>query len=213
MSEYLKTIQEQLVWATGGSWFEYIAVIASVAYVILAAAKSIWCWPMAFVSSAIYVAIMWNLNLYQDAYLYAYYTIMAVYGLWTWARPPKSEEAETQAELPISVWSWKIHLIAGVIVSAIALSLGYYFDNYTDADFPFWDSFTTWFALFATFLVTRKVLENWIYWIVLDAIWAVIYFKKGIPATSGLMIFYTGFAIYGFINWYRSWKRENAWAA
>ncbi|MEM9026648.1 MAG: nicotinamide riboside transporter PnuC [Verrucomicrobiota bacterium] len=210
MAEFLKSIQEQLVWATGGSWFEYIAVVASVAYVVLAAAKSVWCWPMALLSSAIYTAILWNQRLYQDAYLHIYYLLMAVYGLWVWTRRRESVESQVSEELPVVVWHWKIHLLGAVCVSAVALTLGYVFDTKTDADFAYWDSFTTWFAVFATFLVTRKVLENWIYWVVLDIIWAVIYWKKGLHVTSGLMVFYTIFAAYGFVNWYRSWRVETS---
>ena len=205
MQEILDLIKGQLVWATG-EWFEYVAVLAGVAYVVFAAARSIWCWLMGFISSAIYVAIMINADLYMDALLYLYYTLMAVYGFWVWKFGAVPQSAEKSDELPVTVWSWKVHLIAGILLSFTAYGCGYWLSKNTEADFPYWDSFTTCFAFFATFLVTRKVLENWIYWVILDVIWAVIYFHKGYQATTGLMIFYTIFAIYGFINWYRSWR-------
>ena len=209
MGEFLQSIQEQLIWATGGAWFEYLAVVCGVAYVILAAARNIWCWPMGFISSAIYVVIMWDLRLYMDTLLFVYYVVMAVYGFWMWKWGGVKNDT-AQQELPVAVWSWKTHLLWAVGLSVGASANGYFLAHNTNAAFPYWDSYTTWFALFATFLVTRKVLENWIYWVVLDLIWAVIYFKKGIPATSGLMIFYTGFAIYGFSNWLKRWKAERA---
>lgn len=206
MTEFLEQLQQELVWANG-SRLELLAVVCSVAYVLLAAARKIACWPAGLIASLIYIPMMWDLRLYMDAALHGYYAVMAVYGFWVW-RGLGNKQTAAQDEQPVVIWSWKRHLGWGVFLTTAACSTGWILDAYTDADFAYLDSLTTAFALFATYLTTRKVLENWIYWIVLDIVWAWLYSVKGIPMTSGLMVFYVFVATYGLINWYGRWKRQ-----
>jgi nicotinamide mononucleotide transporter len=74
-------------------------------------------------------------------------------------------------------------------------------DNYTNASFAYLDTFTTVFAVFATYLVTQKVLENWLYWVVIDFVSIYLYIEKGLMPTVVLFIFYVIIAGYGFIKW------------
>ena len=207
MTDFLEQLQQELVWATG-SWIELVAVLCGVAYVLLAAARKIACWPMGLLASFIYIPIMWDLKLYMDATLHIYYALMAIYGFWVWRGGGSEKQEEITAEQPVIIWSWKRHLVWGIFLTVAACSTGYVLDTFTYADFAYLDSLTTAFALFATYLTSRKVLENWIYWIVLDIVWAWLYSVKGIPMTSGLMVFYVFVATFGLVNWHKRWKAQ-----
>jgi nicotinamide mononucleotide transporter len=90
------------------------------------------------------------------------------------------------------------------------LVLGYVIANYTPAAFPYLDTFTTVFAVFATYLVTQKVLENWLYWVVIDAISIYLYIEKGLIPTTVLFIIYVIIAAYGYFKWQAIYRQSKA---
>jgi nicotinamide mononucleotide transporter len=75
---------------------------------------------------------------------------------------------------------------------------------YTDAAFPYWDSLTTWSAMFATWLVARKVLENWYYWLIIDAVSVWLYVERGLMFIAGLYLVYLVMIVFGYVAWKRS---------
>jgi len=186
-------------------WLELVAMLLALAYIILAAQGSLWCWPAAFFSTALYTVIFYDVLLLMDSALNAYYLVMAVYGYWTWQKNTSSNSAESQltknAPLAIVSWSANTHLKACLTLTIISLVLGYIIANYTPASFPYLDTFTTVFAVFATYLVTQKVLENWLYWIVIDAVSIYLYIEKGLIPTTVLFIIYVIIAAYGYFKW------------
>jgi nicotinamide mononucleotide transporter len=84
--------------------------------------------------------------------------------------------------------------------------MGFYFSTYTSAKMPIVDSFTTIFSIIATYLVTKKVLENWLYWIVIDVVSIYLYFGRDLHLTSLLFIVYTVIAIFGYFSWIKKVK-------
>ncbi|MEO9945483.1 nicotinamide riboside transporter PnuC [Paraglaciecola sp.] len=176
------------------SWLEWIAVILALAYVYFAAKQNIWCWPSALISTAIYTWLFWSVSLPFHTVLNAYYLIMAVYGWRKW----NSSYSEA---LAVKVWPWPYHLSSIVLLSFTAWALSYFASSVLDADYLYLDAFVTVFSVFTTFLVTHKVRENWLYWIVINVFGAYLYFAKGLSLTGVLYLFYAGFAIYGFIQW------------
>lgn len=153
------------------SYWEYTAVLLGLAYLVLAMKQSLWCWPAAFVSTSIYTIMFWQGFLYMESFLNFYYLVMAIYGWWQW-RGSKQQitgvEKETLVAKTIQSWSATKHaswIGAGVV---IAMGLGYLLDTYTQARMAYLDSFTTVFAIMTTYMVTQKVLENWLYWVVID---------------------------------------------
>ena len=118
---------------------------------------------------------------------------MAIYGYLQWNRPKK--------KITIGTWPLKRHLLifgVGIIASFI---LGKLFEIYTDAALPIIDSFTTIFSLFATYMVTKKILENWIYWIIIDIVSVYLYFIRDLQLTAGLFTAYTIIAVFGYLSW------------
>ncbi len=174
----------------------------AVLYLLLAIRQNIWCWLCAGISTAIYVALFLNARLYMESALNVFYFAMAVYGWSVWHRG--SSEGR---ELPVSVWRAATHAYAITAIIAASLSSGYLLSRYTDAAFPYVDSLTTWAAIWATFLVARKVLENWWYWIVIDIASIFIYWSRDLQLTSLLFVVYVVMIPFGLISWTRSWRQ------
>lgn len=175
-------------------------MLLAVAYIVLAIKQSLWCWPAAFLSTLIYTILFFDVSLLMDSFLNAYYLIMAVYGWYSWKYGGKAEEKELDVTTYGVVKNIKIILL----LTVLSLGVGYIMANYTTASFAYMDSFTTVFALFATFMLARKVLENWVYWIVIDSISIYIYIQKGLNLTAILFVIYT---VLAFVA-YKKWKEE-----
>jgi nicotinamide mononucleotide transporter len=182
------------------STWEAIAMILAIAYILLAIKQSLWCWYAAFVSTLIYSVLFFDVSLLMDSALNVYYLIMAVYGWYSWKYGGKLEETE----LEVSTYGLNKNIIIIGVLSVISTVLGYIMANYTSADFAYIDSFTTVFAVFSTYMLAKKVIENWIYWIVIDVVSIYIYIQKGLNLTAVLFAIYTVLAIVA----YRDWKIE-----
>lgn len=194
-------------------WLELLAMILALAYVILAALGSIWCWPAAFASTALYTYIFYDVSLLMDSALNIYYLIMAVYGYWVWQKDIKVKNQDNQpSQLTIVTWQLGIHTKICLLLTVISMGLGYFMANYTSAHFPYLDTFTTVFAIFATYLVTKKVLENWLYWIVIDAVSIYLYMAKNLMPTVVLFAIYILIATWGYFKWFSVYKRHKVTA-
>lgn len=208
----LPKVIESIFTITGLEW---IAMLLSLAYVILAARGSLWCWPAAFISTALYTYIFYEYLLLMDSALNAYYLIMAVYGYWAWSKSNKNTVNKTSEKNPQQVnninnpndsftvvtWQLSWHIKACAILAVISMVWGYVMANFTPADFPYLDTFTTVYAVFATYLMAQRVLENWIYWIVIDFISIFLYVQKALYPTTLLFIIFVGIAFYGYVKW------------
>jgi len=213
-TEYLSTLP----------WLELVAMLLALAYVILAAQGSLWCWPAAFISTALYTIVFYDVLLLMDSALNAYYLVMAVYGYWAWqkntstntqSQSVQSQNLQSQKDQPTSslaIVSWQAswHLRACLILAVISLALGYVMANYTPAVFPYLDTFTTVFAVFATYLVVQKVLENWLYWLVIDFASIYLYVEKDLMPTAVLFMIYVVIAAYGYLKWQELYKLSKA---
>jgi nicotinamide mononucleotide transporter len=175
------------------SWAELLAVVLAIAYVWLAARQNIWCWPCALISTGIYIWLFWAVTLPFQTILNVYYLLMAVYGWMKWFQ---------QQDNPIiEQWSLLRHLYWIVALIAVALTLPHISGLYADTKLVYLDAFVTVFSVFTTYLVAHKVLENWLYWIVINTFAAYLYLQTGLIMTAGLFVFYMLFAIYGYFKW------------
>ncbi|MDO6505799.1 nicotinamide riboside transporter PnuC [Colwellia sp. 4_MG-2023] len=190
-----------ITYAESLPWLELVAMLLALAYVLLAAAGSIWCWPAALISTAIYTYVFYDVLLLMDSALSIYYLVMAVYGYWAWQQRTPTKNEQSSPPLDIVSWQFSFHVKACLVLTFIALALGYIMANYTPADFPYLDTFTTVFAVFATYLVAQKVLENWLYWIAIDAASIYLYIEKDLTPTAVLFILYTFIATWGYFKW------------
>jgi nicotinamide mononucleotide transporter len=184
---------------------EAVAVVAAILYLLLAIRENIWCWLFAGISTAIYVYLFITARLYMESALNVFYFAMAIYGFSVWYRGRTDEH-----ELPVSKWSLPVHSYAIAAIIAASLGSGYLLDTRTDAAFPYIDSLTTWSAIWATFLVARKVLENWWYWLAIDIASIFIYWSRDLQLTSLLFVVYVIMIPFGLIGWTRSWRESQA---
>ena len=184
---------------------EAVAVVLAVLYLLLAIRQNIWCWLCAGISTAIYVYLFLNARLYMESALNVFYFAMAIYGWSVWTRGRTDDH-----ELSVSVWHVTIHGYAIAAIVAASLISGFLLNRYTDAAFPYIDSLTTWGAIWATFLVARKVLENWWYWLVIDIASVFIYWSRDLQLTSLLFVIYVAMIPFGLISWTRSWRETHA---
>ena len=177
---------------------ESIAVFFSILYVVLAVKENIWCWVAAGISVILYIYICFSAQLYPETGLQFFYLFMALYGYYNWNKKEQS--------LQISEWSISKHLFVLVIGAILTFLMGFYFATYTNAKMPIVDSFTTIFSIFATYMVVKKILGNWLYWIVIDTVSVYLYFSRDLHLTSLLFIVYTIIAIFGYFSWIKKMK-------
>ena len=176
---------------------ESIAVLFSILYVVLAVKENIWCWGAALISVSLYIYICFSAQLYPETGLQVFYFIMAIIGYYMWNKENKEE---------IKEWSEIKHLLIILLGAILTFIMGFYFSTYTNSQMPIIDSFTTVFSIIATYMVIKKVLGNWLYWIVIDAVSVYLYFNRDLHLTSLLFIAYTIIAIFGYFSWMKKMK-------
>jgi nicotinamide mononucleotide transporter len=183
---------------------ELVATLLAVAYVVLALKHSIWCWPAALLSTLLFTHVMWDSALLSDALLQIYYAGMAVYGWWRW-RQLQQQSGQAQ---PVYEWVWQRHLLLISLTAMAGLVLGYLMANYTRADFAYLDAQTTAFSLVATWLVAKKLLSNWLYWVVIDAVSIFVYAQKHLYFLTALFMLYTVIAVLGYFVWRSQYQMQ-----
>ncbi len=185
------------------SW-EIAAALMGVAYILLAAKESQWCWLFAFCSTLIYTLLFWEGQLPMQALLNFYYIGMAVYGYWLWQKHGKTEDY-----LAISRWGLSNNLLFIVIGVVISSLVTYYLQVTEQSKSPALDAYTTVFAVMNTWLMAKKILQNWLYWIIIDAAAVVLYIETSYYATAALFVLNTILAVAGYISWIRLYKQQS----
>ena len=184
---------------------ELVAVIFAIAYLLLAIRQNIWCWLCAGISTGLYVYLSADARLYMASALNVFYFAMAGYGWFAWRAG-----AGGAVELPVTVWPWRRHAVALATIGGLSALSGTLLHGFSDAAWPYVDSLTAFAAIWATFLVARKVLENWWYWLLIDAASVFIYWSRDLELTALLYVFYLGLIPIGLLSWTRSLRRQAA---
>jgi len=204
-----------LTQALQSSLLEAIAVVFAVAYLLLAVKENSWCWAAAIVSSAIYLVIFWDVNLYMESGLQCFYIGMAVFGLKQWQGAGTAAPVGTQVtrqSIPaarIQRWSLRSHFIVLLSILLLSLLSGYVLNSGTDARLPYIDAFTTWGSIFTTYMVAKKVLENWIYWLVIDVVSIALYLDRELYFTAALFAIYIVIIFFGWFAWLKSYQKTS----
>ena len=180
------------------NWLEITAVIFAILYLILAVKQNILCWIAGIISSVLYFFIMQKAGLYMEAYLQVFYVVMGIYGWSQWSASNASNPS-----FIVNTWSKYQHMIAISIILALSLLSGSLLERYTDAALPFLDALVSWGAVVATYMVAKKLLENWIYWFVIDATSIFLFIERGLWLSAVLFATYLVIIFFG----YQSWKK------
>jgi len=185
------------------NWVEIFGVITGLLFLYFEIKENYLMWPLGLISSALYFVIFYNSKFYADMSLQIYYVVISLYGWYFWTKGGKTDKKE---DVPIS----KLNLKQAVMYLIISAILFYFYSNilvkYTDSPLPYWDSFTTALSIVATFMLTRKIIEQWLIWIVVDAVSLGLYIYKGLYPTALLFAVYTVLAIVGYLQWRKSYN-------
>jgi nicotinamide mononucleotide transporter len=181
---------------------EEISVVFAVAYLVLAIRQSLWCWPAALISVALAAVVVLDARLYMDVALQVFYMAMAIYGWRQWRRGGDRHEGVRVHRWPPARHAFAIGLIVALSLVFWLLLMG------TRAAYPFLDSLTAIASVVTTFMVARKVIENWIYWFVIDAILVYLYFARDLYWFAGLYAAYLVMVVIGYRAWQKSLREQ-----
>ena len=182
---------------------EWLAVGFNLMFVILIIKENKWGWPFGIIGSLISIYIFMVSKYYSEAILYSYYVFMGIYGWMRWSSPKPEKTL-------VREWSFAKHIISLVSGTLLFMALGHLFSTYTDADKPYYDSFSTIFSFIATYMEAQKILSAWIYWILLNGYSVWLYMSKDLEVYGYLMVFYTILSVVGWLQWKKSMQAQSA---
>jgi nicotinamide mononucleotide transporter len=180
------------------SWLEFVAVFFGIASVMFSRVENIWVYPTGIVNTTIFIYLSVVAGLYAEAGVNFYYTVMSVVGWWLWAQKREGEKV-----LRVSRSSQREWLIALTFFGLCWLALFFILKKFTDSTVPLADGFASAAAYTGMWLMARKKLENWLWWIVTNVAAMPLYFVKGFVFTSFQYLVFFVLAILGYVEWRR----------
>lgn len=187
------------------STLEWIAAIAGAVSVYLSARENIWSWPTGIVNVGLYIIVFERTGLYSDMALQVVFLILSIYGWYEWLYGGKNRTVLTVSRATGRDWlvSMPIAIIFWLILARITETL-------PGVALPYLDSALATLSLVAQWMMTRKLLENWILWIVVDIVYVPMYVYKHLPVTAALYVGFLALAVMGLRAWWRSYKEQPA---
>ncbi len=187
------------------NWIEVTAVILAILYLVLAVKQNILCWLAGIISSVLYFFIMRSAGLYMEAYLQIFYVFMGFYGWSQWRISTR-----TSNNFVVNTRNKLQHFYALSLILILSAISGFLLKSFTDAALPFFDALVTCGAVVATYMVAKKLLENWIYWLVIDLISILLFISRGLLPTAFLFGIYIVIIFFGYKSWNKILKESNA---
>jgi nicotinamide mononucleotide transporter len=187
-----------LTLATQNRW-EILAVVFGIISVYLSTRENIWSWPTALINVGLYFVVFYEAKLYADMGLQVVYFALSLYGWYEWLYG-----GENRTELHVSQTSRALGVRLIVIGVVCAATLGTALARFTDAALPYLDSATTSTSLVAQWMMTRKILENWAVWAIVDVVYVGMFIFKKLYLTAGLYSVFFVLAVMGYVQWKRS---------
>ncbi len=184
---------------------EWIAAVAGAASVYLSARQNIWSWPTAIVNVSLYTFIFLRSGLFSDMGLQVVYLALSIYGWHQWLHG-----GALRAPLEVSRASTRVWLVSGIAAVVFWLALARYTSTLSGVSLPYLDAGLTTLSLVAQWMMTRKILENWILWIIADIVYVPMFIYKGLYVTGGLYAVFLVLATSGFVQWRRSYGLRRA---
>ena len=185
--------------AHGSSCLEAVAVLFGIVSVFLSVRENIWSWPTALVNAALYFALFFKSGLYSDMGLQVVYFTLSLYGWYEWLYGGKGHTALHVSGTPPRLWG-SLGLIAVVVWAA----LGRLTSGLPGVSLPYVDAGTTTTSLIAQWMMTRKLLENWLLWVIVDVVYICMFIYKGLYLTAFNYAVYFVLAGMGYVAWKKS---------
>lgn len=186
-------------------WIEIFGIITGILYVILEVKQNRLLWPLGIITSLAYVFIFFSGKFYADMGLQVYYVLISIYGWYLWS---KGSTKSPNGELPVVRATRQQAILLSLAFIASWVGIFFVLDRCTDSTVPLGDSFTTALAIVATWMLTRKIIEQWFLWIIANIVSIGLYIYKGLYPTVILYAVYTVMAVYGYVEWKRSMKNQ-----
>lgn len=182
------------------AWFEWTAAIITAASVYLQTRENIWNWPTAIVSVVIYTFVYLKSGLYSAVGLQMYFLVTSLYGWYHWQRGGAGRTVLHVTRTRARVWAWSAVLGVAFWFTAAAFT-----SRIEGVSFPYIDAGTTTLSLIAQWMITRKLLESWLLWIVVNVVYVPMLLAKGLYPTALLYVALLLLAVKGFVDWRRSY--------
>ncbi|MBC7435802.1 MAG: nicotinamide mononucleotide transporter [Bdellovibrionales bacterium] len=191
------TAEAFILWGSPTTWLELAAFVIALAMVGCNIREIHWGWPLAVISSLMYVAVFWRSRLYGDASLQIFFAAVAGWGWYQWLRGVRADGSALQvARLGLT------GLVRMFAACAVLWPVtGLFLKNFTDSDVPWWDGFTTALSVVGQFLLGRKYIENWLVWIVVNVVSVGLFVYKGLWLTTLLYLIFIALSVVGFKAW------------
>lgn len=204
---------ENIAFTILGYPMSYIELVGTILYlwsVWLIAKRRVLTWPVGIVSVLLYMLLFYQFRLYSDTFEQIYYLGASAYGWWIWNKSPKEDGQVNDVEYSylsrMIIWfilTIVVSVLTGAFMSRIHLLFPALFPEV--ASFPYLDALTTIMSFTAMWLMVKKNIESWVYWIIVDIIGIWLYFVKEVKFISLLYVVLLIMAINGFILWNKIW--------
>lgn len=153
--------------------------------------------------------VYWRAGLYADFGINIYYLLIAIYGYWRWRYGRKNPKGGGARELPIRRTPWQAWPLLALAAGGLYVLLVWLLLRFTNSTVPYWDALNTALSIVALWMMTRKWAEQWLVWLVVDAVSTGLYFHKDIPFYGVLYAVYTVVAWFGYREWLRRMRATN----
>jgi nicotinamide mononucleotide transporter len=186
------------------NWIEIAAALVSIAYVILTIKEIIFLWFFGFLSAVLYAIVYLHSGIYAQMALQGYYAFISIYGWYHWS--VNSKKTSSGSVLPIVRLKRRLFIILIVAWILLWLLISFVLYRFTDSLVPFWDAFTTSGSIIATWMLTRKILEQWLFWILIDFVAIGLCLWQNLYPTTALFVVYIIMATVGYRQWRKTWQ-------
>lgn len=186
------------------NYYDLVGAILSLTSTLLFAREKISAWPIGIAACFVNFILYMDRGIFADAYLQIAYSVISLYGWYNWVYGTNESP-----RLKIRHASVQEVLILGAFGLLTSLVIAYYLSHYTQSSMPYFDAFTTVFSLIGQWLVSKKIIQTWLVWFVVDASYIWIYLQKSIPFHSILLMLYVGIAVWGYMKWARIMSSNN----
>ena len=173
--------------------------------IALVARRSIWNYPFGIAAVSLYAVLFYETRLYSDMLLQGFYVALNLYGWMNWSR---SKADAGEVVVLTLAWPARAAWLAGC--AALTGAWGWLMHRLTDASLPWWDAGVAMTSVAAQILLSRRYLENWVLWIVVDVVAVPLFASRGLWLTAGVYVVLLGLSIWGLIDWRRAHARRRA---
>lgn len=184
------------------SWLEWLGFVSTIVCIYLAAKENIWNWPISILSIVISAILYLESHLFGDFALQFYFLFTAFYGWWFWIKKKKEDDKPV---VSIKIGHWLLILFSIALLTGL---LGYFLAKYTPTNVPYEDGFCTAVSFVAQIMLTRKILENWILWIIVDICYVPLLMYKNLNVYAFLYAILVLIAIKGYLDWRKTYREQ-----